>query len=448
MTNIEQGSGETPTKITQPSQPAIPENFRGLPSELAEEMMVGGDPIDETARSDWAARKQEILAAIREEEDKREDGKSSFYGEQYSKLSAEDRQHFPQHQAEAQAEIVQAIQGKTELDDLSAEEQFVIGKLKQAYADFKAEHPDQPFNFDPERSFGRAIDKRVYDNLVNHLAFGHQRVEQKAEDQGKLAEVREGIKELAEKSANIADRERAIAKLINSLPDVAGSALFQIRKDAIATSIYHALVHRGNWPDIKEQVQNPDNLVEEKHQYAQLKEVASHRAIASGMGVEKDGWFHIVTRPDAKGKIEGPSQKRYATLSPEDWRVIGSLDKLAILLKNVAEQTDDSIEVKTGPNFQTFEMHNDSLVIHFKKQDSLEGIENALKTFLSSEGITEQERELGRTKIAQDTPNRKSFSENISDEIVQSHEAEFGKIDSTELAQKMIAEAIERSKAA
>lgn len=189
---MDETSEQSKTDNTSPVAPqsVVPENYRGLPSEIAEEMMAGGEPTDETAKENWATRKQEILAALLEEEGKREDDKSAFYGEQYSKLSDEDRQHFPTHQSEAQTDIAQAMQGRTELADLSAEEQLVIGKLQKAYSDFKAEHPDQPFNFDPNNSFSRTIDKRVYDNMVTRLAFGHQATEQKAEDQAQLAEVR------------------------------------------------------------------------------------------------------------------------------------------------------------------------------------------------------------------------------------------------------------------
>lgn len=192
---MDETSEQSKTDNTSPVAPqsVVPENYRGLPSEIAEEMMAGGDPIDETAKVNWAARKQEILAALREEEGKREDGKAAFYSEQFSKLSDEDRQHFPAHQAEAQTDIAQAMQGKVELAGLSAEEQLVVGKLQKAYSDFKTEHPDQPFNFDPNNSFSRGIDKRVYDNLVNRLAFDHNTVEQKVEDQEQANQIRREI---------------------------------------------------------------------------------------------------------------------------------------------------------------------------------------------------------------------------------------------------------------
>ncbi|HAU66089.1 TPA: hypothetical protein DCW61_01960 [Candidatus Uhrbacteria bacterium] len=74
---------------------------------------------------------------------------------------------------------------------MSPEESFVLDKLKIVYRKFKKENPDKPFAFD----FSKDIDRKVYNNLIQRLAF-------------KILEGRQNVGD--QKKANVIRRELGI----------------------------------------------------------------------------------------------------------------------------------------------------------------------------------------------------------------------------------------------
>lgn len=186
--NIEQNeTGQTNPK--PPTQTTVPEQYRGLPSEVAEELMKGGDPIDETAKQAWDKRKEEILDELRRGENEREVQKAANFAERYQKLAPEEHRQFPEHQSQSQAMITEAIQGKADLPDLSVEEQLVVNKLKDAYEKHKQEHPNEPFQF----QLSRDIDQRVFDNLSYRLVFEAKTTAGQTKDQEEIEQIRENL---------------------------------------------------------------------------------------------------------------------------------------------------------------------------------------------------------------------------------------------------------------
>jgi hypothetical protein len=184
------GKDETGQIGAATPQSAIPEQYRGLPSDVVEEMLgQSGVPTSETSKQAWEQRKAEILGEIRQQEDQREDEKAAHFTERYQKMAPGDQQRFPEHQRSAQSQITEAIQGNTDLPDLSAEEQLLVDKLRDQYQEFKAEHPDQPFQF----QFSRQIDQKVFNNLGYRLAFDSHISSGEIKDQQEANDIRASV---------------------------------------------------------------------------------------------------------------------------------------------------------------------------------------------------------------------------------------------------------------
>ena len=61
--------------------------------------------------------------------------------ERYAGLSGDQKAEFPNAQQDSARVLNEHIQGQREIDNLSPEESFVLGKLKTAYEDFKRKIP-------------------------------------------------------------------------------------------------------------------------------------------------------------------------------------------------------------------------------------------------------------------------------------------------------------------
>lgn len=145
----------------------IPPQYKGMPSEVVEELWQSPVFVDEEKNISEVERKQTALEAIKKKENDRETAKQKYLTEKYKDLNDKQKDNFPSAQSAAIEIAHEYIQGKKEANLLSDEESFVIGKLNISYEDFKKENPDKPFSFD----FSREIDRSVYNNLVQKLAF-------------------------------------------------------------------------------------------------------------------------------------------------------------------------------------------------------------------------------------------------------------------------------------
>lgn len=178
-----------PTENMEEKQSAIPPQYKGMPSEVVEELWQNPIYIDEAKNKSETERRQTALEEIKRTEQDREAQKEEGLKRQYSGLSNEQKTKFPDAQKDAAKILTECIQGKREVDDLSPEESFVLQKLKTSYEDFKKDNPDKPFSFD----FAKDIDKSVYNNLAQRLSFSVLESKSKIDDQEKANAIREEL---------------------------------------------------------------------------------------------------------------------------------------------------------------------------------------------------------------------------------------------------------------
>lgn len=164
----------------------IPAQYKSMPSEVVEELWQNPVYIDAEKNKSETERRQQAIEAIKTGEENREAGKEKQLTERYAGLPDSQKTEFPNAQKDAVRVLNEHIQGQRDIDNLSPEESFVLGKLKTAYEDFKKENPDKPFAFD----FSKGIDRKVYNNLSQKLAFKVLEGRQNVGDQEKANAIR------------------------------------------------------------------------------------------------------------------------------------------------------------------------------------------------------------------------------------------------------------------
>lgn len=174
---------------TKEKQSAIPPQYKGMPSEVVEDLWQNPIYIDEEKNKAETERRQTALEEIKRTEQDREAQKEEGLKQQYSGLSDEQKTKFPDAQKDAAKILTECIQGKREVDDLSPEESFVLQKLKTSYENFKKDNPDIPFSFD----FAKDIDRSVYNNLAQRLSFSVLESRRKIDDLKKANAIREEL---------------------------------------------------------------------------------------------------------------------------------------------------------------------------------------------------------------------------------------------------------------
>lgn len=178
-----------PVENEEEKQSTVPPQYKGMPSEVVEELWQNPIYIDEAKNKSETKRRQNALEEIRRTEQDREAQKDERLKQQYSGLSNEQKTKFPDAQKDAAKILTECIQGKREIENLSSEESFVLQKLKSNYENFKKDNPNKPFSFD----FAKDIDKNVYYNLAQRLSFGVLEGKQKISDQEKANAIREEL---------------------------------------------------------------------------------------------------------------------------------------------------------------------------------------------------------------------------------------------------------------
>jgi hypothetical protein len=218
----------------------------------------------------------------------------------------------------------------------------------------------------------------------------------------------------------------------------------------VATALYEMLTHRSQFAK-NTAVENGgtakymENFPEQKSWYKNEiekigKEIDAKRKFKWDSMV---GWFGINTRPEVPRR-EGINIKVYATIPIQEYAFVRQFMKLANKLAELAQKTDDIIQVKTPNTLTAFVSHNDSVVIHFKKPENQQAVSDILNDWMQENGITKAEREMGRTEIAAD-PKEGSFSELVSENIAKWVEQNSGKYPPEMLAELAAKYAIEQS---
>jgi hypothetical protein len=243
------------------------------------------------------------------------------------------------------------------------------------------------------------------------------------------------------KLPNVKKAYEAILRKLNSKSVSSGD---------LGNDLYQMLITRSNYIDF---VKNKASFGKETSEYKNnLDDLQSRIKKGGTMGFDikprlmgGPGWFHIITRPEVSGKTEGLSKKIYATIDLDNSDFVKNIDSLAEKLRKISIDNNDSIQIKFPESLESFAQHNDSIVIHFKKDSCIESINEALKEYLVQNNMKEAEREMGRTKIAADSKDE-SFSELVTLQVGRWAEQNHGKYSPEVLAKMAIQHAIELSK--
>jgi len=186
---------QQPKQEIKPIPPAeekpdvIPAQYKGMPSEVVEELWQNPVYIDAEKNKAEIERRQVAMEAIRKDEVTRETKKEKQINERFAKLPDNQKAEFPNAQRDAVQVLTEHVQGQRDVDGLSLEESFVLGKLKTAYEEFKRENPDKPF----DSNFLQGIDRKVYDNLAQRLTFKVLEAKQIVSDQEKANTIRQDL---------------------------------------------------------------------------------------------------------------------------------------------------------------------------------------------------------------------------------------------------------------
>lgn len=169
----------------------IPPQYKGMSSEVVEEFWQNPIFFDEEQNVAAADRRKSALEIIKKNEYDREEQKRESLKQQYAVLSEEQKKEFLEAQKSVPEIISGYMQGAKEIDGLTAEESYVLGKIKSEYENFKKSNPEQPFVFE----LAKDIDRRVYENFAQKSAFEilHDRKKLKDHDQANGMREKIGI---------------------------------------------------------------------------------------------------------------------------------------------------------------------------------------------------------------------------------------------------------------
>lgn len=154
-------------------------------------------------------------------------------------------------------------------------------------------------------------------------------------------------------------------------------------------------------------------------------------------------WFGINTRPEAPRR-EAVNIKTYATIPTGQHNFAQHLPLLAQELRKLSLESDDIIQVKVPGNFATFISKNDSIVVHYKKAENGERIQEILSRWMGRYNVQEEPREMDRTKAAADSKGS-SFTDLVAQNIAGWLKDNHGKYDSSMLSKLAVEYAIEQS---
>lgn len=169
----------------------IPPQYRDLPSDLLEDFWTPAESVDPQRRAETREQRTAAIEALKQEELARESRKEQLFQQQYERLTPEQRSRdYSVAQDVATLRLRELIQGPDEVsEDLPREERRVFQKLRVQYRAFKAEHHDEPFAFD----FAREVDRKIYANIFQRLAFAELHRAKAREDQRTLDAARDSL---------------------------------------------------------------------------------------------------------------------------------------------------------------------------------------------------------------------------------------------------------------
>jgi len=200
---LENGREDVP-ELKNPRESLVPMKYRGMPSEIVEELWRDPIYIDAEKNAVAVDRRTKAIDEIKRGEVSREVQKENELAGAYSVLSAEQKLEFPQMQKEAAQALGDHIQGQNDLVGLLPEEFLVLDKIRAEYVAFKNMNPDKPFVVD----FEKQLDKKVYYNLAQRLAFKASDDRKMNSDQEKADGIRNRLELLGQKDADAVPSEK------------------------------------------------------------------------------------------------------------------------------------------------------------------------------------------------------------------------------------------------
>lgn len=248
----------------------IPPQYAGLPSEVAEEIWTEPVYVDEEQNRAVQGRREAGLAQIRERENTREATKDKLATEQYAQLSEDRKKEFPSLQQKSAEGIAQHIKGTKKIKNLSSEEIFILSKAEDVWKESQKEKPGAPLTM----TFDREIDKKIYANLLNKLAFDQVKVKKAEAEQQKLNKVREDLGLPPEiKPATELQHEKKLETKVESkeTPD-----LVELKR------VFDRMIGRANRPSLKKAQEDLYNNLKNEGNKTKIAEV-----ILEGLRQEK-----------------------------------------------------------------------------------------------------------------------------------------------------------------
>jgi len=240
-----------------PRVDVIPPQYAGLPSDVVEELWELPVMIDPTEYAMAMKNREQSLGMLKKWEFQRENKQTEQLTRIYQGLSLEQQKKFSGAQLQAGQRVIEHIQERNTLDVVSREEQHVLAKLQLAYREFKTAHPSDAFTFE----LSQDIDRKIYANLVQRLAFHELAIMQTRGDQEKIKQVRNEAGLLSQTETPI-DRERYLdwpyAKKMNDLARDLYYTLSTTEKEdykkrgigvAMALLLYIPFGRRDDWPE-------------------------------------------------------------------------------------------------------------------------------------------------------------------------------------------------------
>ncbi len=185
-----------------------------------------------------------------------------------------------------------------------------------------------------------------------------------------------------------------------------------INIDRLKSIIYEFLVYKNKHFEIKDKTWG----FRAKTWYEQARNKIEEYCESNWFKVSTNpGWCGINTNPNNKINTD-VDLKIYTSIPINSYTFLQYIPRLANYLKLLSQKSGDSISIKFPYSFTAFAFHNDSLVIHFNRQENTNEIMFIIKKWLQEFNIPEQIRELNRARFAGDKW-WKSFSQLLSTNI-------------------------------
>lgn len=216
---------------------------------------------------------------------------------------------------------------------------------------------------------------------------------------------------------------------LNSINFVIGKKLLSDKLQSwnttwIATFLMEILTSRPEFLEEKYWKDNPNFLIELKERIIEQSNYYKKVISETDKQCKKDwilevidnpAWFSLKTKNNSNN-LNWLNYKLYLTIPINWYDYVSKIYQLWLMLNKLSETTWDKISLKLPSSMLGFLSHSDSIVVHFKNLNNKESIEKILNEWKIKNWITEECRNLWRTKFALDSKYN-SFTGLVSNNI-------------------------------